>query len=122
MALAQTKIGWDQLLKGRLATQWQQKYEQDVGPSEISNKQNGDTWATSIIDFVFKQWWNLWDMRNEDRHSKDRRSREQADQCQAIPEMTQLYQHRGTLAPHLQWILEPPLATRLHWKTTMMRA
>ena len=124
IAFEQAEIGWDQLLKGRMTTQWQQQYEKDLGPSKITKKQNGDSWATAIIDFVFKQVWILWnDLRNQDRHGRDRLSREQAEQRQAIYELTQVYdQYRDNIPPHLQWILEPPLETRLHWKTSMMRA
>ena len=92
VADSQAEIGWDQMLQGRLSLQWRQKHETDLGPELVTDKKNGATWATNIVDSIFTQWWALWEQRNEDRHGKDRQSRDQAQHRQAIREMTQMYQ------------------------------
>ncbi len=121
VAHAQALIGWNQILKGRLATQWQQRRTAYLG-DRATSKDNGITWSTTIVDTIFKQWWKLWELRNEDRHGRDLQSQKQAEHRQAIREMTQLYQLKPFLPQDIQWIVGPELQTRLHWSTSVMRA
>jgi hypothetical protein len=121
LADAQQAIGWDQLLKGRLSWKWNQIQQHHLGTA-ATKKDNGLTWATTIIDVIYKQFWILWELRNTDRHGRDAITKAQAEHRQAIRELTQLYDLKHRTAPHHQWILEPDLVTRLSWNSSYMRA
>ena len=90
IAEAQAAIGWDQILKGRIAMGWSVRQDQYRGEN-ATPKDNGLTWATEIISAILSQWWDLWELRNGDRHGRDRRSQQQAETRQAIRELYQLY-------------------------------
>ena len=121
VAAAQTAIRWDQLLKGRLAKAWQLKQQAHLG-NRSTEKKNGRTWATSISTKLLQQWWDLWTLRNQDRHGKDFQSREDAQHRQALREITQLYEHKDNLPQQLQWLLQKPLQQCLQWPTYMIVA
>ena len=70
LAESQREIGWKQLLKGRLSTQWQQYRDAHLG-SSATDKNSGLKWATMVVDSIFKSWWKLWQLRNADRLGRD---------------------------------------------------
>ena len=64
---AQARIGWDQIMIGRFAINWNTHAQTQPGttPKHLGN------WTTTVIDFIFSQWWKLWESRNHDRHGRD---------------------------------------------------
>lgn len=123
IAEAQDTVGWDQLFKGRLVLQWQQRQQQHMIQSNlITDKRNGQTWSTQVVATVFGQWWKLWDLRNSDRHGRDLITKAEAAKRQAIRELQQLYDLKDQVPPQHQWILSVPIESRLQWSTPMLRA
>jgi hypothetical protein len=74
---AQEKIWWDQMMKGRIAHQWVQTQKEAMGDT-ATKKKNALTWATDMVALIFEQWLQLWKIRNEDRHGRDRATRRTA--------------------------------------------
>jgi hypothetical protein len=123
IAAAQQAIGWDQILSGRLALAWQSHQQQYLTQTNrLSDRNSGQSWSTNLTNVIFAQWWELWQMRNEDRHGRDKITQAQAENRQATRELHQLYEHRANLPENLQWILTPPIEEKLQWTTTMLRA
>ena len=65
----QEKIGWDQLLCGRLAYKWgtviaNHLYEHQVSPKEMSAL----IWGRKFTKLMFELILKLWDQRNKDGH------------------------------------------------------
>ena len=121
LATAQLAIGWEQIFRGRLSQQWEIHQQQHLGDNS-TNRNNGMTWTTSVADFLLKEFSKLWDLRNQDRHGRDKSTRAAAILLQATREMHQLYEHRDSLPQELSWILAPPIESRLHWSGPLMRA
>ena len=121
VADAQTAIGWKQLLKGRLATQWQVKQQEYLG-ARSDEKNNGQTWATKVVAKLLEQWLDLWNLRNSDRHGRDTKSKEDAAKRQSIRELCQLYEQKDNIPANYQWIFARPLETCLQWPAYMIRA
>lgn len=115
----QKAIGWDNILKGRLSLAWTTVIKHHRGGED---PEAGLKWTTTVADTLLQQWWALWELRNEDRHGRDKATRSQADQRQAIREMQQLYDIKDTISPSLHWIFSQPLEDKLHWPATVMRA
>ena len=114
----QAKIGWTQLLKGRFSKRWNS--HPNIQPGQARQYQG--KWTTNVIDFIFAQWWELWESRNQDRHGRDLTTRMQADARQADRELAMLYDTYEAIAPqHLAWLFNIPLDARRQWPTTAIR-
>ena len=117
---SQTSIGWHQLLRGRLSQQWQLAQDRFLG-NNATERTNGQTWTTTVIDFIFTHWFKLWELRNGDRHGRDSQTRAQAKNAEAIRELEQLYDKQDRVGIELQWLFTMPLETRKQWNTPMIR-
>jgi hypothetical protein len=121
VAAAQRAIGWHQILRGRFSKQWITAQDQYLGTT-ASTQHNGTRWLTNLIDFIFAQWWTLWELRNEDRHGRDLATQSQAHARQAIHELTQIYDtYQHTVPARLEWLFTTSLQTRMQWPTHALR-
>jgi hypothetical protein len=117
---AQEKIGWNQLLKGRIAKQWIQYQKAAMGDTE-SKRKNAMTWATEMISTIFEYWLKLWKLRNEDRHGRDRKTQREAERKQAIRELEQMYEEHDNITQEA-WIVQTPLEVQKEKSTYTIRA
>jgi hypothetical protein len=120
VAEAQTAIGWEHILRGRLSQSWAKEQQSHIGAFQPKN--NGMTWCTKIISTLLQGWLDLWNLRNGDRHGRDTHTKAQALKAQAIREMEQLYELKGQVLPEHEWLLEVPLQVRRAMKTYYLRA
>jgi hypothetical protein len=121
VATAQHTIGWHQILRGRFSKQWIKAQDRYLG-TNATTQNDGTRWLTNVIDFIFAQWWTLWELRNEDRHGRDLATQSQAHARQAIHELTQLYDdYQHTVPDRLGWLFTTPLQTRMQWPTHALR-
>ena len=113
---AQAKIGWHHILKGRFSVQWN---NHGVHPS---HRQQHSNWTVEVIDCIFTNWWQLWEIRNKDRHGHDISTRNQADTVQTHRELDLLYERYEAAAPqHLQWLFHTDSDTKKQWSTPKLR-
>ena len=122
LAEAQAKVGWKQLLKGRLVVHWQHHQQKHLGEEADEKKKNGQTWSANMATLLLQLWLELWQARNGDRHGRDRESRAEARKCQAIYELHQLYSHKDDIPLDISWILRRPIEECLQWPSYMIRA
>ena len=116
ISLAQEKIGWHQLLKGRFTKIWN---TQSTFPSQQGRH---NRWTTTVISCLFDQWWNLWEIRNHDRHGRDQASQAQASATQAHQELHLMYSSYQNIAPQtLQWLFDIDAETQQQWPTAKLR-
>ena len=54
---AQQQINWVQLMLGRFAKAWVEHPRTQPGTA----RQSHHNWTTEVIDFIYTQWWTLWD-------------------------------------------------------------
>ena len=121
IAAAQTAIGWAELFRGRLASDWKSHQSTHLG-TNATKKVNGQTWSTAIAQLLLQQWHNLWIERNGDRHGTDKQSKESAARRQAVREVEQLYDLNGSIRPCHNWMLSTPLEEMTQRRTYMLRA
>jgi hypothetical protein len=113
VARAQAAIGWKHLLLGRFAREWQQSHDNYLG-KKASSTNNGSTWTTNMIETWFKEWLNLWKLRNEDRHGHDAATEQQAREQQTIREATIFYDnYADKVGPDHEWLFTTNLQDRL---------
>jgi hypothetical protein len=65
----QLKLGWDQFVRGRIVTHWQEL--QSAHFEELQLRQTGQKWASLLIMAVWDFTWTLWDHRNDVLHNSD---------------------------------------------------
>jgi len=123
IAAAQQTIGWHHMFKGRFSRKWSQAQDRFMHDNNLKTKRkNGSTWMTNLIDVIFTEWNKLWDLRNGDRHGRDTQSQQQALERQAIRELQLFYEkHQQTVDPHLKWLFEIPLTTRMQMRYAEIR-
>jgi len=122
VAKAQNAIGWPQMLKGRFSNKWKEVQDAHLGPA-ATPRANGQTWMTSVVDFIFAEFWKLWTLRNGDRHGRDAKTKAQLEQAQALRELKQFYDaHSDTDDPRLKWLFDVPYDIRAQtWRTSNIR-
>jgi hypothetical protein len=65
----QDKIGWDNLIKGRMVRQWIEYVKQHIQNENIKLK--ASAWAPKIIQALWDHMLRLWKYRNGALHEKD---------------------------------------------------
>lgn len=120
IATAQQTIGWEHILRGRLTKLWSSTQQQHLG--EFQPKNNGQTWATDIIQLLLQGWLDLWHQRNGDRHGRDVATKQQIAKAQAIRELELLYSFKDMVMPRHQWLFDTPLQARMSLRTYHIRA
>ena len=117
ICLTQKHIHWEQLMFGRFAKEWDLHNRTQPGTTKTHR-----SWTTEIIDFIFTQWWTLWESRNQDRHGRDMATSQQAEARQVNRELTMFYEDYEHQAPQLlQWVFHTPIALRRQWSTYATR-
>ena len=118
---AQTTIGWEHVLRGRLSLRWSAHQQAHLsGPFDPLN--NGATWTTGVILVVLTHFLIVWTKRNKELHGSDHVSRQDAKRKQCIREVELLYSKMDGLPPEYAWILELPIETRLESPGPVLRA
>lgn len=118
----QEKIGWNQMIKGQIANKWIQAQKEAMGETATKRK-NALTWATDMVSLIFEEWLNLWKIRNEDRHGRDKATRKAAERKQAIRELENMYEDYGGQGQlEGAWILHWSLEEQKSKSTYTIRA
>ena len=105
-------------MRGRFAKEWGLLHCTQPGPDHHHHS----TWTTDVIDFIFTQWWHLWELRNHDRHGRDLVSQQQATARQVNRELQMFYEDYGTHAPqNMQWLFDTPIEVQRQRPATAIR-
>ena len=103
---------------GRFAKDWSTNNRTQPGTTHKPNTR----WTTEVIDFIFTKWWQLWELRNHDRHGRDMATQQQATARQVDRELTMLYEIYEDRTPQpLQWIFDTPIEVRRQWPAHVTR-
>ena len=114
--MEQERIGWHQLLFGKFVKEWrtvQEAYlEATKTPLKINN--HGVRWTCHLIHAIWREVRQLWDIRNEARHGKDKDTRYTRQHEQAARETQWLYKFRESCPRNAQIIIfHPSLAVHM---------
>ena len=97
---SQNKIGWDQLYKGRWSTEWVRAHERFMQSQVHSGAcKSASSWVLSIGRLLLDQWLELWKLRNEERHGKDKSQEDQIRQHRLHSELHELYTYKDQVCP-----------------------
>jgi hypothetical protein len=65
----QSRLGWDQFLRGRIGLKWAQLQSQHF--LEQKMRQTGQKWASHLIMALWDFTWSMWDNRNHILHHSE---------------------------------------------------
>jgi hypothetical protein len=107
--LQQNAIGWRQLFSGRFGTEWSRiqddYYARKRKEGGIKNRRSGSKWQVLVISFVWKQWLDLWKLRNEEIHGRDNTTRMASNTRDIENELRSVYDNRNHFEPRVQELL-----------------
>jgi len=121
LAATQDAVGWTHLFKGRISKQWIERQRDFIG-DKATKKNNALNWATTVIDYFFKQWFKVWDQRNLDHHRHDHRGRANKLKDVAFREITHLCTFKEAVPEDIMWSSQTPSEDCLHWPLFRQRA
>jgi hypothetical protein len=68
----QNKIGWDQVLKGRLCIGWGELYNHDIAMDKLKlTTTDAEQWGKKCLTIIWKFVIDMWRQRNETEHNLD---------------------------------------------------
>ena len=114
----QNKIGWHQLFQERFSKEWsrlQQEFLEDMG--FVGKKRNGHLWTVSVTTKIWREWYKIWEARNQVVHGHDQATKQTAKRTMAIRELSILYSRRLQLLPNDRDHLFPTLAEHVSQST-----
>jgi hypothetical protein len=108
--MQQNRIGWRQLINGRFGTAWwsltqgeyYQRLSQQTGKAD---HRSGETWQKQFIAKIWRQWEQLWKLRNEEVHGQDTATRARAERHENQRELREVYNNRNLMEPRIQELL-----------------
>ena len=114
---AQEQIGWRSLLHGHWAKEWQISYQTSYAtPADesIADKSKRHIhmrrWQTQLIRTMWTSMIAMWKIRNDDRHGRDKETREEALHEVLKNEIHKLYAHRDQYPIGVRNLLQPTFA------------
>jgi hypothetical protein len=112
---AQNAIGWDHLLKGRFSHHWLlcQQLHIHLDPDIDSNTASSEQWLKRVLKSLWTSLWQVWLLRNDDLHGRDRQQRELQRIEKLTPRVTALYAKADLLLAADKDIFAIPLPVRL---------
>ena len=115
LVAAQNAIGWNHLLKGRLSHHWLlcQQLHIHLDPNIDSNKTSSEHWLKRVLNCLWTSIWQVWLIRNEDLHGRDRQQRETKRIEKLTPQVVALYAQADLLLAADKDLFSIPLPVRL---------
>jgi hypothetical protein len=109
---AQSHIGWLAMLRGYWSLEWQQAYEKThPTPDSESRKERNKRqrkmkrWQKKVIQNTWGSMISLWKTRNDERHGRDKESRDSARREVLHKELEDLYNRKNEYPARVQRLL-----------------
>ena len=95
----QNTIGWGQVYKGRWSKEWGRLQAQYTHRNALADTRRGHPWALTLGRLMIDQWLEVWSIRNNERHGKDKEQYNQVRLQAAHAELTALYRYKDQVCP-----------------------
>ena len=105
----QSRIGWDQLFRGRISHRWatlQQEHLVTVGSK--SKQLTGRLWAVRVIQTLWVAFFELWEARNQVVHGADLLQYKERQKTRLLSEIREIHSKRHLYMPiHRACLIAP---------------
>jgi hypothetical protein len=114
---AQTKIGWDQFFRGRIALAWQKVIEVYYKERRPGSQFTPSQWLRTTIDAIWKFSLTLWRHRNKELHGDNGETSREARRKVALEQAKAVYTDTiGNVTPQAALLLHRHrLTTMTNW-------
>jgi hypothetical protein len=97
---SQNQIGWDHLFRGRWSTEWSKCHRRFASRMSLAPKfSDGSRWVRILGRLLLKQWFELWTIRNLERHGKDLQEQQHIRREFLQSQLEELYNYRDAMLP-----------------------
>ena len=108
----QNQIGYQQLFLGRFSLKWDH-YQNIYWKKQKNLPSNCTNWTAQIITFIYTKWFELWTIRNSQRHGEDQEAQRAAHDDQVVREVYDLYSQQDQIPTEDRWIFKLPIEDQL---------
>ena len=113
LIISQTDLGWDNLLRGFLSTEWLLHHQQFCHTRSSPPSSTAIHPFISPLNTIINEVQSIWNFRCAQRHSQDLTTHESERRRQARQQLTELYQLRPLVLPTDKLIYKSDLCTHL---------
>ena len=114
--ISQNKIGWDQVIKGRVTTKFVQHHDQYAMVNKIPT--DGEQWMTRIIKVMWEHVATCWKIRNDIVHDNETR---ESNIEELRNEVSQLYDMKKHIDPCDRHALATDMSKVMKYSPTAMK-
>ena len=95
----QNQTGWAQLYRGRWSSDWSKLQDQYVLQNPTRQYISGQSWIQGLGRLIMDQWFQLWKLRNTDRHKRDNDIHQTSREHLIYSDIRKLYKFRLKVCP-----------------------
>ena len=97
---SQNEIGWDHLYRARWSKQWSINHQQFAIRKGLTTEHTeGTTWVRRVGRQILKNWFELWKLRNTERHGQDAETQLIQRKTIINSQIAELYSYRNATMP-----------------------
>ena len=115
---SQSDLGWDNLLRGSISTEWMILHLQYLRTLPTSSTPISCHPLLPVLSLLLSDIQGIWNYRCCQRHAKDRLHHDSELLQQAKQQLTELYQYRNTVLPNDRHIFKTSL--RIHLQDDLL--
>ncbi|MGH7955165.1 MAG: hypothetical protein ACREOZ_04315, partial [Gloeomargaritales cyanobacterium] len=120
-AQAQSKIGWEQFMRGRVARQWRMAQMRYLNETGSPCKYTAERWAKKLIKLIWNYAMEIWHGRNQLIYGENEAANESRRRAKAVQAIHESFQKdkNNVSATHSQ-LFSIPIETRIEQSTAQM--
>ena len=101
LIISQNLIGWSHIVRGRWSSLWNQinRHHRHHLPHTNPTTTKSTTFVHQIGSLIITEWFDLWEIRNQERHGKDAEEKKAKRQKLLTSQLEELYSKRMSMLP-----------------------
>ena len=116
----QTNIGWSHLFRGRWSHHWKRLHnEYATNKGATGEEADGTRWVRQFGKSFINTWFDLWDIRNKERHGKDAEERLANRRASLTKQLEDLYLLKKKVCDEHRHIFLHDAATHMMMKPNL---
>jgi hypothetical protein len=111
---SQSSIGWSHLFRGRWSILWRRHHTEYVTRQAVTGKATDSShWLRILGIKLLQAWFDLWKIRNTERHGKDEQEQKEIRRRFLVSQLTELYALRIHVLPAHRHLFMTDVTTHL---------
>ena len=98
---SQSRIGWDQVLHGRVATAWRRLRPDGNRGTQLGTRPADQLslWVVDTLDALWRAWFDIWEERNGYVHGKTKQEQSRKRRAAVEQEIKEIYNRKWEYIP-----------------------